>query len=227
MNLHDDFEINAAAAAARFLDEAHTASTQLPSAAGNDALGEPGASWAMVADSAATTAPALAHWQLSLRFGTGALHNDVSPLDWVRKLPLWGRVLAIHTLVDAVPPLAQLDPEACCLGFEIRFESQASHDAVAEMLALQTGDGEIAVLGPEASAADFQALLERRAPDAASQAALLALWRKQGLVLPLRDADPELDTADDPELAGAQDSGPQIERRAAERAAGRAGPQTG
>ena len=226
MNLHDDFELNAAAAV-RFLDEAHTDPTQLPSAACSDELGGPRASLALVAMSAATTAPALAHWQLSLRFGTDALRNGVSPLDWVRKLPRWGRVLAIHTLVDAVPPLAQLDPEACCLGFEIRFESQASHGAVAGMLALQTADGEIAVLGPEASAADFQSLLEQRAPAAASQAALLALWREQGLVLPLRDADPALDTADDPELAGAQDSGPQIERRVAERAAGRVRPQIG
>ena len=199
MNLHDDFELNAAAAA-RFLDEAHTDPTQLPSAACSDELGGPRASLALVAMSAATTAPALAHWQLSVRFGTDALRNAVSPLDWVRKLPRWGRVLAIHTLVDAVPPLAQLDPEACCLGFEIRFESQASHGAVAGMLALQTADGEIAVL---------------------------ALWREQGLVLPLRDADPALDTADDPELAGAQDSGPQIERRVAERAAGRVRPQIG
>ena len=233
MNLHDDFEISAAAAA-NFLNPAHAGQTPLPSSARGAESGGPRASQARMpinaADSAASSTgaaatPALVQWQLSLRFGADALRNAVSPLDWVRKLSRSGRVLAIHTLVDAVPALAQLDPETCCLGFEIRFESQAGPDAMAETLALQTADGEIAVLGPEASAADFQSLLERRAPDAASQAALLALWREQGLVLPLRDADPELDTADDPELAGAQDSGPQIERRAAARAAGSARPQ--
>jgi two-component system chemotaxis sensor kinase CheA len=59
-------------------------------------------------------------WHLSLRFGADALRNGLDPLAFVRYLGQVGQVQSCHTLADAIPALERLDPEACCLGFEIR-----------------------------------------------------------------------------------------------------------
>ena len=152
------------------------------------------------------------HWQISLRFGADALRNGLDPLSFVRYLDTLGQVLAIHTLADAVPPLELLDAESCCLGFEIRFESDAKHSSIVDVFAFCIDDCDIAVLGPDATPAEYQALLDRRAPDEAEQAELLALWRAQGLELPLRE-DADAEQLDDPELSGSAQHAPKIERR--------------
>ena len=157
-------------------------------------------------------------WQLSLRFGRDALRNGLDPLSFIRYLDTLGQVLAIHTLAEQVPTLELLDPEGCCLGFEVRLASSADRATIADVFSFCIDDCEIAILGADATPADWQALLERRAGDETQRASLLALWRSQGVVLPLRDqanaATSEADAAEDPEVAGSQSAAPQIERRA-------------
>jgi two-component system, chemotaxis family, sensor kinase CheA len=162
----------------------------------------------------AATGPVPATFQLSLRFGADALRNGLDPLAFIRYLDRLGQVLAAHTLHQGVPVLEALDPEACCLGFEIRLASAAGQPAIADVFSFCADDCDIAILGPDHTAADWQALLDHRAADTDGQAALLALWRAQGVVLPLRAAP----------VAQPEASPPLIERRTAAEADRRANP---
>ena len=190
-----------------------------PGAAGGAAAAAAAAPAA--AEPVAEDGPAL--WQISLRFATDALRNGLDPLAFIRYLDKVGTVRSARTIVEAVPPLDALDPEGCVLGFELRLESEAGREAIADVFTFCADDCDIAILGAGSSPADWQAVLERRAADADAQAALLTLWQDQGVVLPLRDDSP----AARPSMPGAPGAAgspppaatdataaPQIERRA-------------
>ncbi|MEY8875667.1 MAG: chemotaxis protein CheA, partial [Leptothrix sp. (in: b-proteobacteria)] len=98
---------------------------------------------------ASVAASDLARWQISLRFGADALRNGLDPLAFLRYLATLGTVRTIETLVDAVPPLAALDAEGCCLGFELAFDSAASHAQIADVFDFCASDCDIAIHGPE------------------------------------------------------------------------------
>ncbi len=206
-----------------------TGQTEPSTAAGADgaaaALSEPAAA---PADGEATldttagadgvdAAPSPTHWQISLRFGADALRNGLDPLAFIRYLDTLGEVLAIHTITDALPTLELLDPESCCLGFEIRFDSSASREAIHDVFAFCIDDCDIAILGADATPEHWQALLERRAEEPAQRAALLALWQAQGVRLPLRASAQAPMLADASAADSAQPAVPlpdAIERRA-------------
>src|ERR1700744_4476936 len=71
-----------------------------------------------------------ARWHLSLRFGPDVLSNGMDPLSFIRYLATLGEIEHIVTLPDAVPGLDALDPEGCCLGFEIAFLTSADQAAI-------------------------------------------------------------------------------------------------
>jgi two-component system, chemotaxis family, sensor kinase CheA len=133
-------------------------------------------------------------WHLSLRFGPDALRNGLDPLSFIRYLDSLGEVRHIATLAPALPPLEDLDAETCHLGFEIRYDSVATRETLEAVFEFVMEDCSLALLAPEATPADYDALLQTRcsafAPDTAEHAdacaALLGLWREQGVPLTLR-----------------------------------------
>ncbi|MEK8050633.1 chemotaxis protein CheA [Ideonella sp. DXS22W] len=157
-------------------------------------------------------------FHLSLRFGADALRNGLDPLAFIRYLDTVGEVQAMHMLTELVPPLAQLDPETCHIGVEIRLHSQAGKGAIEDVFAFCLDDCELAILPPDATPADYAALLAQRAPSPDAHTDLLALWAGMGVQLPLRQdaAAPAEATASAP--AGDEAAPPaalaQIERRA-------------
>jgi two-component system, chemotaxis family, sensor kinase CheA len=66
------------------------------------------------------------NWHLSLRFGVDVMRGGMDPLSFLRYLGTIGEIVHLHTVADALPPWLELDPEACYLGFEIDFLSDAS-----------------------------------------------------------------------------------------------------
>jgi two-component system chemotaxis sensor kinase CheA len=158
-------------------------------------------------------------WHLSLRFGADALRNGLDPLAFIRYLDTVGTVQAIHLMTDAVPTLAQLDPESCHIGVEIRLHSGAGRAAIEDVFAFCIDDCDIALLAPDAPPAEYAALLARRAATPDAHTDLLALWAGMGLVLPLREPSPAEAEALPAATAAAADEAPpaavlQIERRA-------------
>ena len=148
----------------------------------------PATAAAAAAPAATTTATApaaagasAACWHLSLRFGGDALRNGLDPLAFIRYLGSLGTVHACHTLAGAVPALAELDAEDCHLGFELRLHSSATADDIERVFEFAADDCSLRILPPQATAADFAALLQLRcADDSAAAAHLAAVWTAQG-----------------------------------------------
>lgn len=69
-------------------------------------------------------------WHISLVFDPDVLRHGMDPLGFVRFLQNTGELVAVHTLTDALPPLAEHDGEACYLAFEITLKSAASMEEI-------------------------------------------------------------------------------------------------
>ncbi len=129
-------------------------------------------------------------WLLSLRFGADVLRNGLDPLAFIRYLGTLGKVEAIDTVADDLPALADLDPETCHIGFEIRLASTASREAIEQVFEFVLDDCSLEILPPEADTQAHDALLDLRSggePEA--RRALLQRWLALGIVLPLRRTD--------------------------------------
>ncbi|MBP6899104.1 MAG: chemotaxis protein CheA [Burkholderiaceae bacterium] len=99
------------------------------------------------------------HWHLSLRFGPDVLRNGMDPAAFLRYLGKLGRIAAIVTVADALPPLAELDAEQCYLGFEIAFESAASKAEIASVFEFVQDECRIAIVPPHSRIADYLQLI--------------------------------------------------------------------
>ncbi len=74
---------------------------------------------------ASTSHPATTEWKIRFAPGPDLLHNGTQPLLLIRELAQFGELSAVaHT--NAVPPLRELDPERCYLGWEITLHSNTS-----------------------------------------------------------------------------------------------------
>ncbi|RZS58238.1 chemotaxis protein CheA [Sphaerotilus mobilis] len=129
-------------------------------------------------------------WLLSLRFGADVLRNGLDPLAFIRYLTTLGTVEAIDTVADGLPALAELDPESCHLGFEIRLASTASREAIEQVFEFVLDDCSLEILAPDADTQAHDALLDlRSAGESEARRALLQRWLALGIVLPLRRTD--------------------------------------
>jgi len=132
-------------------------------------LGEsPAAAPAAVAQ-AAPAAPAAApdgeptgadHWHISLRFGREVLRNGMDPLSFLRYLNKLGQITGITTLHYALPPLGDLDPEACYLGFEIALKSTADKAAIEGAFEFVIDDCQVRILAPRSRISEYIRLLD-------------------------------------------------------------------
>jgi two-component system chemotaxis sensor kinase CheA len=134
---------------------------------------------------AANAAPnAAGLWHLSLRVGPDALRNGLDPLSFIRYLSTVGRVSAVRTVIDAIPELAELDPDECHLGFELRLLSEAPRASIEAIFDFLAQDCDFVLLAPDAGNADYRQLLERRAASPVQRASLLATWQALGVPEP-------------------------------------------
>lgn len=98
-------------------------------------------------------------WHISLRFGADVLKNGMDPLSFLRYLGSIGRIERIETLADAMPVAAQMDPEACYLGFEISFSSNADKAAIERVFDFVRDDCTLHILPPHSRLDDYLALI--------------------------------------------------------------------
>ncbi|QWT46518.1 chemotaxis protein CheA [Azospira inquinata] len=97
-------------------------------------------------------------WHISLRFGQDVLKCGMDPASFLRYLGTLGRLRAIAPLWDKLPEAAEMDPEACYLGFELDLESDADRETIDGAFDFVRDDCLITVLPPHAAAADYRAL---------------------------------------------------------------------
>ena len=121
-----------------------------------------------LAGEAASAAPAAAsgasaggpaRWHLSLRFGPDVLRNGMDPLSFIRYLATLGEIEHIVTLPDAVPGHDALDPEGCCLGFEIAFVTSADKAAIENVFEFVIDDCALRIVPPGSRVAQYIELI--------------------------------------------------------------------
>jgi two-component system, chemotaxis family, sensor kinase CheA len=99
------------------------------------------------------------HWHLSLRFGPDVLRNGMDPLAFLRYLGTLGRIVRIVTLTGALPPVAEMDPETCYLGFELAFASDADKATIEGAFEFVREDSRIHILPPHSKIYEYKYLI--------------------------------------------------------------------
>ncbi|MGZ8158970.1 MAG: chemotaxis protein CheW [Methylobacter sp.] len=99
-------------------------------------------------------------WHLSLRFGPEVFRNGMDPFSFVRCLSSLGSIVELVTIIDAIPPAEQMDPETCYLGFEISFSSEADKLAIENIFNFVRSDCLIRILPPRSKASEYQRLIQ-------------------------------------------------------------------
>ena len=100
------------------------------------------------------------NWHISLRLGPDVLRNGMDPLSMLRYLNTFGQIVQIVTLVDAVPALCELDPEACYLGFEISFHTSADRATIEGAFEFVRDDARIRIVPPRSRISEYLKLID-------------------------------------------------------------------
>ena len=99
-------------------------------------------------------------WHISLRFGPDVLRNGMDPLSMLRYLSTFGQIVHLVTLVDSVPALSELDPEACYLGFEISFNTSADKATIEGAFEFVSDDARIRIVPPRSRISEYLKLID-------------------------------------------------------------------
>ena len=101
------------------------------------------------------------NWHISLRFGRDILRNGMDPLSFIRYLATLGRIVHVVTITDAIPSISALDPEACYLGFEIAFHSDANKSTIESVFEFVREDSFIRILPPRSKMTEYLELIRQ------------------------------------------------------------------
>ena len=89
-------------------------------------------------------APAKKGWKLSFRLPADAMANGTNPLALLDELRALGET-TIVARTDAVPPLADLVPNHCLVGWDCTLVGDISHDAIEDVFLFVMDDMEITI----------------------------------------------------------------------------------
>jgi len=99
-------------------------------------------------------------WHLSLRLSQEVLRNGLDPLGFIRYLDTLGEVVFLAVIDDALPSLAQMDPEACYVGFEMRMDTAAGREKILSVFEFMREDCTLRLVPPDAQVRDYVQLIE-------------------------------------------------------------------
>ncbi len=83
-------------------------------------------------------------WRVRFHLGPDALVNGTNPLRMLDELRELGQA-EVTALVDDIPPLDELDPERCHLGWEVRLRTASPRAAIDDVFIFVTDDARILV----------------------------------------------------------------------------------
>jgi two-component system chemotaxis sensor kinase CheA len=98
-------------------------------------------------------------WHISVRFGENVLRQGMDPAAILRHLLTLGEIAHIDTLADTMPTAAEMNPESCYLGCEIRFRSHASKESIERVFDFVRDDCALRILPPDSKVADYLQLI--------------------------------------------------------------------
>ncbi|WP_166365810.1 chemotaxis protein CheA [Pseudomonas akapageensis] len=98
-------------------------------------------------------------WHLSWRLSPEVLRNGMDPLSFLRYLGKLGRIVYLHTITDRLPALGDFEAEACYLGFELEFESNASRQEIESVFEFVLEDCLLRILPPHSQIEEYLRLI--------------------------------------------------------------------
>jgi two-component system, chemotaxis family, sensor kinase CheA len=104
-------------------------------------------------------------WHISVRFGPDVLRGGMDPLSFLRFLSSLGEIVALETIPDAMPGAAEMDPESCYLGFEIRLQTRSSKADIERVFDFCRDDCELHILPPNSKVSEYQKLIKELPED--------------------------------------------------------------
>jgi len=99
-------------------------------------------------------------WHISLRFGPDVLRHGLDPLSFIRYLSALGEIVAVTTLLDAMPEASLMDPETCYLGMELDFKGPVEKETIENVFDYLREDCVVRILPPHSRVADYIALIK-------------------------------------------------------------------
>ncbi|AFL75935.1 chemotaxis protein CheA [Thiocystis violascens] len=104
-------------------------------------------------------------WHISVRFGPDLLRNGYDPLSFVRYLGTLGEIIHVETVSDALPGAAEMDPETCYLGFEIRLATEADKTTIESAFEFVQADCTLTILSPHSQIGAYLQLIQNLPED--------------------------------------------------------------
>ncbi|MBU3697336.1 chemotaxis protein CheA [Dechloromonas sp.] len=98
-------------------------------------------------------------WHISVRFGPHMLRGGMDPLSFIRFLSSLGEIVALETIPDAMPTAADMDPESCYLGFEIRLQTRSSKADIERVFDFCRDDCDLRILPPNSKLSEYLKLI--------------------------------------------------------------------
>jgi two-component system, chemotaxis family, sensor kinase CheA len=100
------------------------------------------------------------YWHISLRYGKDVFRHGLDPRSFISYLENIGKVIKIITITDGIPPINEIDPENCYLGFEILMDDIDNKKAIDEVFDFVKDDCEIRILSPGSKIIQYVKLLD-------------------------------------------------------------------
>jgi len=85
------------------------------------------------------------HWRVTLRPEAQVFAHGLDPVPFVQYLADMGHVVDLQVLQDDLPPLAELDPESCHLGFVIELKADVQRSDIEQALEFIEQDCDILI----------------------------------------------------------------------------------
>ncbi|MBI1912715.1 MAG: chemotaxis protein CheA [Deltaproteobacteria bacterium] len=104
-------------------------------------------------------------WHISIRFGINTLKDGMDPISFINYLLKMGELVHITTLYNSMPPVAEFDPEACYLGFEIDLKTDFEKKAIEDVFEFVREDSSIHILPPYSKVESYVELLHNLPED--------------------------------------------------------------
>jgi two-component system, chemotaxis family, sensor kinase CheA len=104
-------------------------------------------------------------WHISVRFGADVLRGGMDPLSFIRYLATMGEIVGLETVHDVMPVAAEMNPESCYLGFEIRLQTRAAKADIERVFDFCHDECELRILPPDSKLAEYLKLIKELPED--------------------------------------------------------------
>jgi two-component system chemotaxis sensor kinase CheA len=98
-------------------------------------------------------------WHVSVRLGRSTLCDGFDPAPIFSYMDSYGELQAVIPVLDALPSFADLDSEACYLGFELRFVTDRGQAGIEDAFEFLTEESKVRILSHDCTPAQWDELV--------------------------------------------------------------------